>query len=83
MMDPFQKVEVQGQIFLLGVYPHPTPELALPFIGRAFEKNKASMTMAFFVWTAASGKIVILDNLRKSHVIVKDWWCVQEAQGIH
>jgi len=49
MMDPFQKVEVQGQIFLLGVYPHPTPELALPFIGRAFEKNKASMTMAFFV----------------------------------
>jgi len=29
--------------------------------------------MAFFVWTVALEKILILDNLKKRHVIVMDW----------
>jgi hypothetical protein len=29
----------------------------------------------FFAWSAALGKILTLDNLRKMHVVVVDW-CV-------
>jgi hypothetical protein len=33
-------------------------------------RNKAPPRVAFFVWTAALGKILTLDNLRKRQVIV-------------
>jgi hypothetical protein len=30
----------------------------------------------FFVWMAALGKVLNLDNLRKRNVIVVDWCCI-------
>lgn len=36
--------------------------------------------MAFFDWLVALGKILIMDNLRKQHVIVVDW-CLYRRNG--
>jgi hypothetical protein len=35
----------------------------------------------FFAWTAAQGKILTLDNLRKKHVIVIDRCCMCKMNG--
>jgi hypothetical protein len=32
------------------------------------------MNAAFFVWSATLEKIFIMDNLRKRHIIVVDWY---------
>jgi hypothetical protein len=37
--------------------------------------------VAFFTWSIALGKILIMDNLRKRHVIVVDWRCVYKKSG--
>lgn len=37
--------------------------------------------MAFFIWTEASGKILTLNNLRKRHIIVVDWYCMYKRCG--
>jgi len=38
--------------------------------------------VAFFVWTAALGKILTHDNLRRCGIVVVEWCYVQEAWGI-
>jgi hypothetical protein len=43
---------------------------------------KASKRVAFFVWTAALGKILTHDNLRRCGIVVVEWCYVQEAWGI-
>ena len=35
--------------------------------------EKITLTVAFFAWSAALGKILTLDNLRKQKIIVVDW----------
>jgi hypothetical protein len=42
---------------------------------------KASTRVAFFVWSAALGKILTHDNLRKRNVIVMEWCCVCKKSG--
>jgi hypothetical protein len=37
--------------------------------------------VAFFVWSAALGKILTIDNLRKRHVIVIDRCCMCKRHG--
>jgi hypothetical protein len=34
------------------------------------------MKVMFFAWSAALGKILTTNNLRKWHVIVVDWCCI-------
>jgi hypothetical protein len=34
---------------------------------------KALLRVAFFIWTAALGKILTHDNLRKRNVVVVEW----------
>jgi hypothetical protein len=36
-------------------------------------KVKACLRVAFFVWTAALGKILTLENLRKMNIMVVEW----------
>jgi hypothetical protein len=36
---------------------------------------------SFFVWTAALGKILNLDSLRKRKVIVVEWYCMCKKSG--
>jgi hypothetical protein len=42
---------------------------------------KAPTRVAFFVWSAALGKILTHDNLRKRKVIVIEWCCLCKKSG--
>jgi hypothetical protein len=44
-------------------------------------KSKAPPMVAFFVWTAALGKILTMDNLRKKNIIVAEWCCMCKKSG--
>ena len=44
-------------------------------------KSKAPSRVAFFVWTAVLGKILIIDNLRKKRIIVTEWCCMCNKNG--
>ena len=45
---------------------------------------KAPLRVAFFVWTAALGKILTLDSLRKRNIMVMEWcyMCKQCGESI-
>jgi hypothetical protein len=44
-------------------------------------KSKAPQRVAFFVWTAVLGKILMLDNLRKKNIIVMEWCYMCKRSG--
>jgi hypothetical protein len=44
-------------------------------------KAKVPSRVAFFVWTAALGKILTTENLRKRRVIILDWCCMCKSSG--
>jgi len=56
-----------------------------PFLSFFNWKNiwrvKAPSRVAFFVWSAALGKILTHDNLRKRNVIVMEWCCLCKKSG--
>jgi hypothetical protein len=54
-----------------------------PIIGpwKSIWKNKAPLKMTFFVRTAVLEKILILDNLRKKHIIVTEWCVLCKHNG--
>jgi hypothetical protein len=43
--------------------------------------HNAPLRVAFFVWTAALGKILIMDNIMKRLVIVVYWCCICKKTG--
>ncbi|KAF5457906.1 hypothetical protein F2P56_021979 [Juglans regia] len=43
--------------------------------------NKAPLKASFFVWTAALGKILTTDNLRRRNIIIADWCCMCKRGG--
>jgi hypothetical protein len=49
----------------------PTAGHVIPW--KSIWKTRAPPRVAFFVWAAALGRILTIDNLRKRHVIVIDW----------
>ncbi|KAF5455272.1 hypothetical protein F2P56_024868, partial [Juglans regia] len=44
-------------------------------------RSKAPTKAAFFVWTAALGKILTIDNLRRRGLIITDWCCLCRNSG--
>ena len=48
------------------------------WMANILEKRK----VAFFVWTAALGRIQMVDNLRKHHILIFDWCCVCSGESI-
>ncbi len=44
-------------------------------------ENQSSLRVAFFVWTAALGRILTTDNLRRRMVIIQDWCCMCKESG--
>uniref|UniRef100_A0A2N9IH31 Reverse transcriptase domain-containing protein n=1 Tax=Fagus sylvatica TaxID=28930 RepID=A0A2N9IH31_FAGSY len=44
-------------------------------------KTIAPPRVAFFVWVAALGRILTIDNLRRRHVMVLDWCCMCKENG--
>uniref|UniRef100_A0A2N9H5P7 Reverse transcriptase domain-containing protein n=1 Tax=Fagus sylvatica TaxID=28930 RepID=A0A2N9H5P7_FAGSY len=43
--------------------------------------RKVPTRVAFFTWTAALGKILTVDNLRKRRVVIVDWCCMCKDHG--
>jgi hypothetical protein len=54
---------------------------SLPFPWKNIWRVKAPTRVAFFVWSAALGKILTHDNLRKRNVIVMEWCCLCKKSG--
>ena len=44
-------------------------------------KAKVPSRIAFFSWTAALGKLLTIDNLRKRQLIIVDWCCLCKQSG--
>jgi hypothetical protein len=44
-------------------------------------KAKVPQRIAFFSWTAALGKLLTIDNLRKRNLIIVDWCCLCKQSG--
>ena len=44
-------------------------------------KSKVPSRVAFFVWTAALGNILTIDNLRKWQILILDWCCMCKRNG--
>jgi hypothetical protein len=42
---------------------------------------KAPSWVSLFVWTAALGKILTHDNLRRRHIVVVEWCCMCKESG--
>ena len=43
---------------------------------------KIPTKVAFFIWTAAMGKTLTIDNLRRQWVLVIEWCCTCKSAGI-
>jgi hypothetical protein len=56
-----------------------TPSSFFPW--KSIWRLKTLIRVAFFVWTAALGKILTVDNLRKRRIIIVDWCCMCKHQG--
>jgi hypothetical protein len=51
------------------------------FFGKIIWKAKVPPRIAFFSWTAALGRLLTIDNLRKRHLIILDWFCMCKQSG--
>ena len=54
------------------------------FPWRSIWEQKVPSKVAFFVWTAALGTILTIDNLRKKKVLILDWcyMCKSNAESV-
>jgi hypothetical protein len=57
----------------------PMSDQSVPW--KSIWKTKAPPRVSFFVWAAALGRILTIDNLRRRHVIVLDWCCMCKESG--
>jgi len=53
----------------------------LSFPWKSIWRVKASTRVAFSVWSAALGKILTHDNLRKRNIVVIEWCCMCKKNG--
>jgi hypothetical protein len=72
MLDSFQeeKFDVKSFYHVLSIH------IGFSFPWKSILRGKAPSRVAFFVWTAALGRILALDNLRKMRVVVVNHSCV-------
>jgi hypothetical protein len=54
---------------------------ANPFPWKSIWRTKVPLRVAFFAWTAALGKILTLDNIRKRGIVVINGCCMCESEG--
>ena len=58
---------------------HPVSTKVFPW--KKVWKSKAPSKVSFFLWTAAMGKILTTENLRKRRLVVIDWCCMCKRDG--
>jgi hypothetical protein len=63
------------------VFPFPSHNCFSCFPWKNIWRVKAPTRVAFFVWSAALGKILTHDNLRKRNVIVIECCCLSKKSG--
>ena len=51
------------------------------FPWRSIWEQKVPSKVMFFVWIAALGTILTIDNLRKKKVLILDWFCMCKSNG--
>ena len=58
--------------------------VSFPFPWKTIWRTKAPLRVAFFVWSAALGKILTLDNLRKRNIVLVNRCgvCKKEEESI-
>ena len=47
-----------------------------PFPWKTIWKSKVPTKVSFFLWTAALGRILTIDNLRRRQVVIVDLYCM-------
>jgi hypothetical protein len=57
------------------------PHDSTQFPWKSIWQNKALLKVVLFAWSAALGKILTMDNLRKRHVMEVDWYCICKKGG--
>lgn len=55
---------------------------SMSFPWKSIWNTKLPTKVAFFVWTAALGNILTVDNLHRHHIIIVDWCCMCKQWGI-
>jgi hypothetical protein len=72
------KFEVKSFYFILN------SAVSFPFPWKSIWRTKAPLRVAFFVWSAALGKILTLDNLRKRNLVLVNrcGMCKKEEESI-
>lgn len=58
-----------------------TSQANVPFPWKNIWRSRVPSKVAFFVWTAAFGKILTTDNLRKRGCVVMDWCYMCKKNG--
>jgi hypothetical protein len=51
------------------------------FPWKSIWKSKSPPRVAFFVGTAAHGRLLTMDNLRNRHICIVDWCCMCKSSG--
>ena len=71
--------------FKVGTYYHLLDAAAFtkeqPFPWKITWRSKALPRVTFFGWTAALGKILIIDHLRKTKIRITDFCCMCKCKG--
>ena len=73
---------VSSQGFKVSGYYHSiSPSTGISFPWKMVWQSKVPPRVAFFSWTAALGKILTIDNLRKRHFVVLEWCFICKRCG--
>jgi hypothetical protein len=67
--------------FTVKTFYHCLCPLSGSFPWKFIWKAKVPPRIAFFSWTAALGKLLTIDNLRKRNLIIVDWCCLCKQSG--
>ena len=72
--DKFSWKPASSRGFVVSGYYHSlSPSTVTSFPWKLMWQSKVPPRVAFFSWTAALGKILTIDNLRKRHLVILEW----------
>ena len=76
---------VGGVILIRGLRSKEYYRCLCPLLGsfpwKIIWKANVPPRIAFFSWTAALGRLLTIDDLRKRHLIILDWCCMCKQSG--
>ena len=76
-----RKRRSKGGFAVKSFYRCLNPPFTMKFPWKGIWKPKVPPQVAFFMWTAALGKILTAENLRKRNIVIVSWCCMCKADG--